>query len=82
MGGAAGLHRPRFYAARCPHGHALFGTLTSPETFGNHGAGTTLFWVDPELDMSFVGLTTGVMNADVNIERWQRLCDIAVSAAT
>jgi len=63
-------------------GHALFGTLTSPETFGNHGAGTTLFWVDPELDMSFVGLTTGVMNSDVNIERWQRLSDIAVSAAT
>jgi CubicO group peptidase (beta-lactamase class C family) len=62
-------------------GHALFGTLTSPETFGNHGAGTTLFWVDPELDMSFVGLTTGVMNSDVNIERWQRLSDIAVSAA-
>jgi CubicO group peptidase (beta-lactamase class C family) len=62
-------------------GHALFGTLTSAETFGNHGAGTTLFWVDPELDLSFVGLTTGVMNSDVNIERWQRLSDIAVSAA-
>lgn len=62
-------------------GHALFGTLTSPETFGNHGAGTTLFWVDPELDLTFVGLTTGVMNSDVNIERWQRLSDIAVSAA-
>jgi len=62
-------------------GHALFGTLTSPETFGNHGAGTTLFWVDPELDMTFVGLTTGVMNSDVNIERWQRLSDIAVTAA-
>ena len=62
-------------------GHALFGTLTSPETFGNHGAGTTLFWVDPELDMTFVGLTTGVMNSDVNIERWQRLSDIVVSAA-
>jgi CubicO group peptidase (beta-lactamase class C family) len=62
-------------------GHALFGTLTSPETFGNHGAGTTLFWVDPELDLTFVGLTTGVMNSDVNIERWQRLADIAVSAA-
>ncbi len=39
------------------------------------GAGTTLFWVDPELDMSFVGLTTGVMNSDVNLERWQRLCE-------
>jgi CubicO group peptidase (beta-lactamase class C family) len=62
-------------------GHALFGTLTSPETFGNHGAGTTLFWVDPELGMTFVGLATGVMNSDVNIERWQRLSDIAVSAA-
>jgi len=62
-------------------GHALFGTLTSPETFGNHGAGTTLFWIDPELDMTFVGLTTGVMNSDVNIERWQRLSDIVVSAA-
>ncbi len=62
-------------------GHALFGTLTSPETFGNHGAGTTIFWVDPELDLTFVGLTTGVMNSDVNIERWQRLSDIAVSAA-
>jgi CubicO group peptidase (beta-lactamase class C family) len=62
-------------------GHALFGTLTSPQTFGQHGAGTTIFWVDPELDMTFVGLATGVMNADVNIERWQRLADIAVSAA-
>jgi CubicO group peptidase (beta-lactamase class C family) len=62
-------------------GHALFGTLTSPETFGNHGAGTTIFWVDPELDMTFVGLTTGVMNSDVNIERWQKLSDLAVSAA-
>jgi CubicO group peptidase (beta-lactamase class C family) len=62
-------------------GHALFGTLTSPETFGNHGAGTTIFWVDPDLDMTFVGLTTGVMNSDVNIERWQRLSDLAVSAA-
>ena len=62
-------------------GHALFGTLTSPETFGNHGAGTTIFWIDPELDMTFVGLTSGVMNSDVNIERWQRLSDIAVSAA-
>jgi CubicO group peptidase (beta-lactamase class C family) len=62
-------------------GHHLFGTLTSPETFGQHGAGTTIFWVDPELDVTFVGLATGVMNSDANIERWQRLSDIAVSAA-
>lgn len=62
-------------------GHHLFGTLTSPQTFGNYGAGTTLIWVDPELDMTFVGLCTGVMTSGDNIDRWQRLCDIAVSAA-
>ncbi len=62
-------------------GHTLFGTLTSPRTFGNYGAGTTIFWVDPELDMTFVGLFTGVMASGDNIERWQRLSDIAVSAA-
>jgi CubicO group peptidase (beta-lactamase class C family) len=62
-------------------GHALFGTLTSAQTFGNHGAGTTIFWVDPKLDMTFVGLSTGVMNSDVNLERWERLSDLAVAAA-
>jgi CubicO group peptidase (beta-lactamase class C family) len=62
-------------------GRHLFGTLTSPQTFGNYGAGTTLIWVDPELDMTFVGLCTGVLSSADNIERWQRLCDIAVAAA-
>ena len=62
-------------------GQTLFGTLTSPQTFGNYGAGTTLFWVDPALDMTFVGLMTGVMTSGDNIERWQRLSDIAVAAA-
>lgn len=61
--------------------HHQFGTLTSPRTFGNHGAGSTVFWVDPELDMSFVCLTAGVMEEGDNTERFQRLSDIAVSAA-
>lgn len=61
--------------------HHQFGTLTSPRTFGNHGAGSTLFWVDPELDMTFVCLTAGVMDEGDNTERFQRLSDIAVSAA-
>jgi CubicO group peptidase (beta-lactamase class C family) len=64
--------------AICQH---QFGTLTSPRTFGNHGAGSTLFWVDPKLDMSFVCLTAGVMDEGDNIMRFQRLSDIAVSAA-
>lgn len=61
--------------------HHLFGTLTSPGTFGNHGAGSTLYWVDPARDMTFVCLTAGVMDSLDNIERFQRLSDIAVSAA-
>jgi CubicO group peptidase (beta-lactamase class C family) len=61
--------------------HHQFGTLTSPRTFGNHGAGSTLFWVDPHRDMTFACLTSGVMDEGDNIERFQRLSDIAVSAA-
>jgi CubicO group peptidase (beta-lactamase class C family) len=62
--------------------HHLFGTLASPGTFGNHGAGSTLYWIDPERELSFVGLTAGVMDSLDNIERFQRLSDIAISAAT
>ncbi len=59
----------------------LFGTLSSPATFGNYGSGSTLFWVDPEADMTFVFLSAGVMQQAPNIERFQRLSDIALSAA-
>lgn len=61
--------------------HHHFGTMTSPRTFGNFGAGSSLYWVDPELDMTFVLLSAGVMEESQNIERCQRLSDIAVSAA-
>ena len=61
--------------------HHQFGTLATPGSFGNHGAGSTLFWVDPELDMSFVCLTTKLLPEADNIERFQRLSDIAISAA-
>lgn len=62
-------------------GNHYYGTLSSPETFGAYGAGTTVFWVDPELDMSFLGFTTGVMAPAPNYMRWRRLSDIAISAA-
>lgn len=62
-------------------GNHLYGTLTSPHTFGGYGAGTTIYWVDPELDLTFVGLCTGVMNSADNYLRWRRLSDIAASAA-
>ena len=61
--------------------NSLFGTQTSRETFGSYGAGSTLFWIDPELDMTFVCLTTGLLSGTDNIPRFHRLADIAVSAA-
>jgi CubicO group peptidase (beta-lactamase class C family) len=63
--------------AICKH---QFGTLTSPQTFGNYGAGSTVFWVDPTLDMTFVGLSAGLLPQAQNIDRWQRLSDLAVGA--
>ena len=61
--------------------HHQFGTLASPGTFGSTGFGSTLYWVDPEKDMTFVALTSGVMDEGDNIERFQRLSDIALSSA-
>ena len=61
--------------------HHLYGTLTSPGTFGNYGAGSALYWVDPTRELTFVCLSAGVMNSLDNIERFQRLSDIAVAAA-
>jgi CubicO group peptidase (beta-lactamase class C family) len=60
--------------------HHMFGTQTSPATFGNYGAGSTLFWVDPELDLTFVCLSTGLLSSNQNIVRFHRLADIAASA--
>lgn len=56
------------------------GLMTSPETFGNYGAGSTLIWVDPGLDVSFAACSAGVMRNTDNITRFQRLGDLIVSA--
>jgi CubicO group peptidase (beta-lactamase class C family) len=61
--------------------HHQFGTLSSPRTFGHAGAGSALFWVDPKLQLTFVCLTAGVMNEADNVERFQRLSDLAIAAA-
>jgi len=70
------------FSVRGPQmGTSMFGTLASPGTFGAHGAGTTIFWVDPERDISFVGLMTGLIPTVDNLYRWQRLSDIVLAAA-
>ena len=60
--------------------HHMFGTLASPRTFGNYGAGTSLFWVDPERDITFACLTAGVMGHNANMRRFQKLGDMVLSA--
>jgi len=60
----------------------FFGSLTSPRTHGNYGAGSTLFWVDPERNITFSCLTSGVMEESENVLRFARLSNLAISAAT
>ena len=54
---------------------------SSAETFGNYGAGSSLFWVDPVREITFAFLSAGVMNGAENIERFQRLSDVVTAAA-
>lgn len=60
--------------------HHQFGTFTSPHTFGQHGQGSTLYWVDPKHDVTFVCLSHGVMVEGDNYERFQKLSDMAITA--
>ncbi|VAW00916.1 Beta-lactamase class C and other penicillin binding proteins [hydrothermal vent metagenome] len=57
-----------------------YGSLASPGTFGHAGVGSMVFWVDPVRDMTFVGMTAGLMEESYSIERWQRLSDIALAS--
>jgi CubicO group peptidase (beta-lactamase class C family) len=58
------------------------GVNTSPGTFAGLGAGSTMFWVDPERDLTFVLLTAGLLEEKNNTMRHQRLSDLVVAAAT
>ena len=52
----------------------------SPRTFGGWGAGSTAFWVDPERDVSFTLMTTGLMADTYHIERTARLGTMVLAA--
>ncbi|HXG21827.1 MAG TPA: serine hydrolase domain-containing protein [Methylomirabilota bacterium] len=57
-----------------------FGTMASPGTFGGIGAGSTMFWVDPERDLTFVCLTAGLLEESHSLDRFQRLSDLVHAA--
>ena len=59
-----------------------FGLTASSDTFGGLGAGSTMFWVDPQRDLIFICLTTGVLEDSRNFERMQRLSDLVLAAVT
>lgn len=60
--------------------HHQFGALTSPQTFGQHGQGSALYWVDPLHQVTFVFLSHGVMPEGESIERFQRLSDLVITS--
>ena len=57
-----------------------FGVLNSLGAFGGIGAGSTGFWVDPEREMSFAFLSSGLMEDSHHLQRLQRLSDLAILA--
>jgi CubicO group peptidase (beta-lactamase class C family) len=61
-------------------GPNAMGNLTSPRTYGKFGLGGTGFWVDPERDVTFVFLRSGLLEHLNDTARYQRISDMAISA--
>jgi CubicO group peptidase (beta-lactamase class C family) len=57
-----------------------FGLTSSPSSFGGLGAGSTMFLVDRERELSFVCLTSGLLEESRNFERLQRLSDLVLAS--
>lgn len=55
-------------------------TLASAETFGSWGLGSMGFWVDPQREITFVSLTSGIMERIRSHMRFQMLGDMALSS--
>jgi CubicO group peptidase (beta-lactamase class C family) len=56
------------------------GNLASPSTYGKFGLGGTGFWVDPERDVTFVFLRSGLLEYLNDTAKYQRISDMAMSA--
>ncbi len=56
------------------------GNLTSPGTYGKFGLGGTGFWVDPEREVSFVFLRSGLLEHLNDAVNYQRISDMAIAA--
>ncbi|MEB2285622.1 MAG: hypothetical protein B6D46_08690 [Polyangiaceae bacterium UTPRO1] len=56
------------------------GLTSSPRTYAGLGAGSALFWVDPDRELVFVLLSAGLLEESRHLERCQRLSDLVQSA--
>jgi CubicO group peptidase (beta-lactamase class C family) len=61
-------------------GSNSMGNLTSAGTYGKFGLGGTGFWVDPEQDVTFVFLRSGLLEHLNDTVRYQRMSDMAMAA--
>lgn len=57
-----------------------FGHFASPSTFGSIGAGSMVFWHDPDRMLSAVFMSSGLMDQVESHLRFQRLSDMVHSA--
>lgn len=57
-----------------------FGSLATPRTFGGVGAGSTAFFIEPERDLFYAFLSTGLLEESRSHERHQRLADLVHAA--
>jgi CubicO group peptidase (beta-lactamase class C family) len=57
-----------------------FGVLNSPRSIAGMGAGGTAFWVDPQRNLSFTFLSTGLMESSRSQERLGILSDLVLAA--
>ena len=60
----------------------LFSVMNSPRTYGGFGAGSTGFTVDPERDLTFAFLSTGLMEDSYHFERVGMLATLVLGAMT
>jgi CubicO group peptidase (beta-lactamase class C family) len=57
-----------------------FGQLASPKTFGGFGAGSAAFWIDPETQVTYAFLSSGLLEESRSLERHMRLSDLVHAA--
>lgn len=58
----------------------FLGLTTSPGTYAGLGAGSTMFWIDPYRDLTFIFLSAGLLEEGHNLLRLQRLSDMVVAS--